>query len=71
MATSADKVWAAILSDAEHVVQRLAAAEASEAVAASASTALINASARLVELPQQPTVPRATWKKLVLEMKVR
>ena len=68
MGTSAEKLWTATIKDVQHIaqiVQHSGAADSSDAVA---TTLAIHG--HLAQLVRQPPYPRATWKKLVMNLKV-
>ena len=67
MGSSAEKAWAAILRDMQHILQHFGA---EGPIAAGEPAAMTNVPLQLVALAQQPPLPRATWKKLVANMKV-
>ena len=66
MGKSTEKLWAAIIKDVQHMVQHPGRAEWSGAFAAVPAQVLNHIS----RLDQQPPAPRATWKKLVADLKV-
>ena len=67
MGSSAEKAWAAILRDVQYMGQHGRTARASDADAVAVVAAI---RAHLALLNQQPPFPRATWKKLVVDLKV-
>ena len=63
MASSAEKVWTAMLEDVQHIVQNSdsAAAGELETAADGVAAAINNMPGHMARLDQQPP-PRATWK---------
>ena len=62
-----ERAWAAMLRDLQHVVQHFGGSGASGAIA---SLVYHSIPERAMGLAQQPPFPRATWKKLVTDLKV-
>ena len=67
MGSSAEKVWSALLKDVQYTVQHSGAAEVPDAVTAAAAARVVVNAERLAELPP---MPRATWKRLIVDFKV-
>ena len=70
MGSSAEKAWAAILKDMQHILQHSGAAQGPVAAGATAEGAMTNVNVQLMRLIVQPPLPHATWKKLIANMKV-
>ena len=72
MGSSAEKAWVAIVKDVQDMVQQCRTAAEMSAVADALALDVKIAAMRdrLAKLAQQPSYPRATWKKLVTSLKV-
>ena len=70
MGSSAEKAWGALLKDVQHLVQHARSTEASDADATALAVKMAAMRVHLARLLQQPPYPRATWKKLVVNLKV-